>query len=602
MAKLDNYHWLFRKAPTMATLIDGDGRYLDVNDALLARLGFAREEMVGHRPAEFVSEASAQRIENEFVPTLRRTGKLENKPIALLTKSGEEVECITNSLVEHDPGGSFVRTVAIYTEAADQAKADFKYRDLYRATPAMLHTLDASGCIVTVTDHWLQKMGYTRDEVVGRPIVEFFGNADRKKFVGNRVQKVIEGGEFNNEERQMVTKAGIVLDLLMSAISDRDAAGRVNQVLVASKDVTQRNRAERALRMSLAENARLREELERERDYLREEVNVAMNFGRIVGKSPALKYMMAQIEAVAETPASVLILGESGVGKELVAREIHAQSPRADGPLVKVNCASIPKDLFESEFFGHVKGAFTGAHRDRVGRFQLADGGTIFLDEIGEIPVELQGKLLRVLQESEFERVGDDITKYVDVRVIAATNRNLERLVMSGDFREDLFYRLSVFPIEVPPLRKRGDDVIQLAQHFLEGTCQDFGRKPMMLTRNQGDEIRNYDWPGNVRELKNVIERAVILSQGNVLRLDLSMQDTSAKTDNEPESDESAAEKLILTEHDMKDLQRENILAALGQTNWRVSGKDGAAELLGVRPTTLSDRIKSFGLRRPRRD
>ncbi len=602
MAKLDNYHWLFRKAPTMATLIDGDGRYLDVNDALLARLGFAREEMVGHRPAEFVSEASAQRIENEFVPTLRRTGKLENKPIAFLTKSGEEVECITNSLVEHDPGGSLVRTVAIYTEAADQAKADFKYRDLYRATPAMLHTLDASGCIVTVTDHWLQKMGYTRDEVVGRPIVEFFGNADRKKFVGNRVQKVIEGGEFNNEERQMVTKDGIVLDLLMSAISDRDAAGRVNQVLVASKDVTQRNRAERALRKSLAENAHLREELERERDYLREEVNVAMNFGRIVGKSPALKYMMAQIEAVAETPASVLILGESGVGKELVAREIHAQSPRADGPLVKVNCASIPKDLFESEFFGHVKGAFTGAHRDRVGRFQLADGGTIFLDEIGEIPVELQGKLLRVLQESEFERVGDDITKYVDVRVIAATNRNLERLVMSGDFREDLFYRLSVFPIEVPPLRKRGDDVIQLAQHFLEGTCQDFGRKPMMLTRNQGDEIRNYDWPGNVRELKNVIERAVILSQGNVLRLDLSMQDTSAKTDNEPESDESAAEKLILTEHDMKDLQRENILAALGQTNWRVSGKDGAAELLGVRPTTLSDRIKSFGLRRPRRD
>ncbi len=602
MAKLDNYHWLFRKAPTMATLIDGDGRYLDVNDALLARLGFAREEMVGHRPAEFVSEASAQRIENEFVPTLRRTGKLENKPIALLTKSGEEVECVTNSLVEHDPGGSFVRTVAIYTEAADQAKADFKYRDLYRATPAMLHTLDASGCIVTVTDHWLQKMGYTRDEVVGRPIVEFFGNADRKKFVGNRVQKVIEGGEFNNEERQMVTKDGIVLDLLMSAISDRDAAGRVNQVLVASKDVTQRNRAERALRKSLAENAHLREELERERDYLREEVNVAMNFGRIVGKSPALKYMMAQIEAVAETPASVLILGESGVGKELVAREIHAQSPRADGPLVKVNCASIPKDLFESEFFGHVKGAFTGAHRDRVGRFQLADGGTIFLDEIGEIPVELQGKLLRVLQESEFERVGDDITKYVDVRVIAATNRNLERLVMSGDFREDLFYRLSVFPIEVPPLRKRGDDVIQLAQHFLEGTCQDFGRKPMILTRNQGDEIRNYDWPGNVRELKNVIERAVILSQGNVLRLDLSMQDTSAKTDNEPESDESAAEKLILTEHDMKDLQRENILAALGQTNWRVSGKDGAAELLGVRPTTLSDRIKSFGLRRPRRD
>jgi len=601
MAKLDDYHWLFRKVPAMATLIDGDGRYLDVNDALLDRLGFAREEMIGRRPAEFVSGASARRIESEFVPTLRRTGKLENKPIAFLTKSGEVVDCLTNSLVEHDPDGSFVRTVAIYTEATDQAKADFMYRDLYRSTPAMLHTVDSKGCVVTVTDHWLQKMGYTRDEVVGRPIVDFFSDAYRKKFIGNRLQKRIAGGGFINEERQMVTKDGIVLDLLMSAISDKDASGRVNRMLVASKDVTERNRAERALRKTVAENARLREELERERDYLREEVNVAMNFGRIVGKSAALRHMLAQVEAVAETPASVLVLGESGVGKELVARAIHAQSPRADGPLVKVNCASIPKDLFESEFFGHVKGAFTGAHRDRVGRFQLADGGTIFLDEVGEIPVELQSKLLRVLQESEFERVGDDITKSVDVRVIAATNRDLEQLVLSGKFREDLFYRLSVFPIEVPPLRKRDDDVIQLAQHFLEATCHDFGRKPMVLTRIQADEIRNYDWPGNVRELKNVIERAVILSQGNVLRLDLSLSDTSTRTASRPENDDLTPEHLILNEHDMKELQKKNLLAALGQTNWRVSGKGGAAELLGVRPTTLSDRIKTLGLRKPSR-
>ncbi len=585
----------------MATLIDGDGRYLDVNDALLERLGFARDEMIGRRPAEFVSEASARRIETEFVPTLRRTGKLENKPISFLAKSGEEVDCLTNSLVEHDPDGSFVRTVAIYTEATDQAKANFKYRDLYRSTPAMLHTVDTNGCIVAVTDHWLQKMGYGRDEVVGRPIVDFFSTAFRKKYAGNRLQKLIEGGEFSNEERQMVTKDGIVLELLMSAVSDKDASGRVSRMLVASKDVTKRNRAERALRKLLAENARLREELEQERDYLREEVNVAMNFGRMVGKSQALKFMMAQVEAVSQTPSSVLILGESGVGKELVARAIHAQSPRADGPLVKVNCASIPKDLFESEFFGHVKGAFTGAHRDRVGRFQLADGGTIFLDEVGEIPIELQGKLLRVLQESEFERVGDDITKSVDVRVIAATNRDLERLVMSGKFREDLFYRLSVFPIEVPPLRNRGDDVIQLAQHFLDATCNDFGRKPMMLTRNQADEIRSYDWPGNVRELKNVIERAVILSRGKFLRLDLSLPHGTGDTEERTGQGELTTGQSILTERDLKQLQKKNLLAALGQTNWRVSGKDGAAALLGVRPTTLADRIKSFGLRRPRR-
>ena len=372
-------------------------------------------------------------------------------------------------------------------------------------------------------------------------------------------------------------------------------------MLVASKDVTERNRAERALRDALAENAHLQKELERERDYLREEVNVAMNFGRIIGKSASLRQMLMQIEAVANTPANVLILGESGVGKELVARDIHGRSDRADSALVKVNCASVPKELFESEFFGHVKGAFTGAHRDRIGRFQLADGGTIFLDEVGEIPLELQGKLLRVLQESEFEKVGDDRTRSVDVRVIAATNRNLEKLVMDGEFREDLFYRLSVFPIEVPPLRDRRGDLVPLAQHFLEQTAAEFGRDPYRLTRAQAEAIEAYDWPGNVRELKNVIERAVILSKGNVLRLDLSLP--QGRVDSTmPSAAPHAEPQGVLTEKQMRELQKQNLLAALKQTDWRVSGKQGAAALLGVKPTTLADRIKSFGIRRPGRN
>jgi len=372
----------------------------------------------------------------------------------------------------------------------------------------MLHTVDEDGKIVAITDHWLQKLGYEREEVIGRPISDFFTVAGREALSGERLQELISQGDFNNEERQVVTKDGRVLELLVSAISDRDASGRVHRMLVASKDVTERKRAERELRITMAENARLREELERERDYLREEVNVAMNFGRIIGQSPVLQQMLKRIEAVAETPASVLVQGESGTGKELVARAIHARSSRADGPLVKVNCASIPKELFESEFFGHVKGAFTGAHRDRIGRFQLADNGTIFLDEVSEIPLELQGKLLRVLQESEFERVGDDVTRSVNVRIIAATNRDLEKLIFDGEFREDLFYRLSVFPVSVPPLRERGDDIIQLAQHFLERTCSDFGRTLLKLTRSQADKLLQYSWPGNVRELKNVIERA----------------------------------------------------------------------------------------------
>ena len=599
MPTLEDYRWLFRRAPVMATSIGNDGRYLDVNDALLDRLGYAREDMLGERPEAFVTAESAARIANEFLPTLRRTGRLEDKPITFVARDGEVVECRVNSLVEHSPHNEFIRTVAIYTESSDEARADWKYRQLYRSTPAMLHTIDSAGCIVTVTDHWLQKMGYSRDEVVGRPILDFYSEADRRRFAAGDRATLIDTHAVNNEPRQMVTEKGEVLDLLMSSIPEHDPGGQVRRTLVASKDVTARNRAERELRDALAENAQLRKELERERDYLREEVNVSMNFGRIIGGSAALRQMLAQVEAVAMTPANVLIFGESGVGKELVARAIHARSERAEAPLVKVNCASIPKELFESEFFGHVKGAFTGAHRDRVGRFQLADGGTIFLDEVGEIPLELQGKLLRVLQESEFERVGDDRTRTVDVRVIAATNRDLEKLVLDGSFREDLFYRLSVFPIEVPPLRRRSEDIVPLAQHFLEQTAADFGRESLRLTRAQAEEIEGYDWPGNVRELKNVIERAVILSKGNTLRLDLSLP--QGRSDTASTGARTSEQERVLTEKQMRELQKQNLVAALKMADWRVSGKRGAAEILGIKPTTLTDRIKSFGIRRPGR-
>ena len=592
-----DYEWLFRKAPVMSTWIAEDGAYLDVNDAMLERLGYALADMVGKRPEDFVTPETAERIEGEMRPAMRRRGRLENTPVSFITATDEIVDCVTNAFIEFDREGEFVRTIATYTEVSDQARANYKYRTLYRSTPAMLHTVDGDGRIVTVTDHWLSKLGFTRDEVLGRPVTDFMSLADQRKYRDGRLKDLIAEGEFNNLERQMVTKQGTTIDLVMSAIPHYNEDGAVDRLLVASKDVTSRNRAERELRSTLAENARLREELQLERDYLREEVNVAMNFGRIVGTSQALRRMLKRVEAVAETPASVLLQGESGVGKELVARAIHNRSPRADGPLVKVNCASIPKELFESEFFGHVKGAFTGAHRDRIGRFQLADGGTLFLDEVGEIPMELQGKLLRVLQESEFERVGDDVTRSVDVRVIAATNRNLEKLIVEGEFREDLFYRLSVFPVEVPPLRERGDDIVQLAQHFLEQTCNDFGREPLTLTRSHAASLKAYDWPGNVRELKNVIERAVILSPGKVLRLDLSLPGVS------PEADAAVAPEShdddILTDNEMRELQKANIVKALKRANWKVSGTGGAAELLGVKPTTLADRIRTFRIKRP---
>ena len=332
---------------------------------------------------------------------------------------------------------------------------------------------------------------------------------------------------------------------------------------------------------------------------MQEKLKEELAFGAIVGSSDALKRVLRQIELVAPTEASVLIEGESGTGKELIARAIHDHSARRDNALVKVNCASIPHELFESEFFGHVKGAFTGAYRDRIGRFQLADGGTLFLDEISEIPLDLQGKLLRVLQESQYERVGDDTTLSVDVRVIAATNRDLEQVVEQGGFREDLYYRLSVFPIEVPPLRDRGEDIVQLASHFLEKACLDFGHRPLTLSRQQVSLLSRYDWPGNVRELKNVIERGVILSQGKVLRLDLAMADiltSSRPRDNTPDRRETR----LLTERELVALQKENLLAALSLTNGRVSGPEGAAQLVGLKPSTFTDRTKKFGIGRTR--
>jgi PAS domain S-box-containing protein len=599
MSLEDRYQWLFRKSPAMIVSLTEDGYFLDASDAWLRRFGYTREEITTVRPQDLASEQAAKRIVEEFMPVLRRTGRLDSVPVDLLTKQRERVDCLASAIVERGAAGDYLRTVAVYTEVGQQARIEQHYRELYRATPAMLHTVDSAGRIIHVSDRWLAKLGYRREEVLGRMITDFMGKETQATLAGGKLRDVIAHGELENEPRTYVAKSGEVVEVVVSATADRDQTGAVMALLVASKDVTERNRAERQLRAAFEENARLREELERERDYLREEVQVSMNYGRIIGESPALQKMLARLEAVAQTSASVLIQGESGVGKELVAHVIHARSPRSQGPLVKVNCASIPHELFESEFFGHVKGAFTGAHRDRVGRFQLADGGTIFLDEVGEIPLDLQSKLLRVLQESEYERVGDDRTHSVDVRVIAATNRDLEQAVADGRFREDLYYRLSVFPIEVPPLRARGEDVVQIASHFLEKTCQEFGHRPLTLSRQQAALLKRYDWPGNIRELKNVIERAVILSRGKVLRLDLAMSDILTAPAAREEPSENDGERL-LTEVDMRELERSNTLLALRLAEWRVSGPNGAAKMLGVKPTTLADRMRKFKLAKPR--
>ncbi len=341
----------------------------------------------------------------------------------------------------------------------------------------------------------------------------------------------------------------------------------------------------------------LRKQLELENAYLKEEVFESRAYGDIVGQSPALRNIIQQIDLVAPTDASVLILGESGTGKELVAQEIHRRSERQGRAMVRVNCASVPRELYESEFFGHAKGAFTGAVRDRAGRFELANGGTLLLDEVGEIPLELQSKLLRVLQEGTYERIGEEKTRTADVRLIAATNRDLKVEVEAGTFRQDLFYRLNVFPIEVPPLRKRKEDIPLLAEVFLRQAALSFHRPCKGLSQGNIMALQAHDWPGNVRELLNVIERAVITSRTGDIRIDLShvQQGRSRRPDPTP----AATSTTVVTDAEMKRRDRENVLAALTQANWRVHGPGGAAELLGVRPTTLASRIKRMGLTKP---
>lgn len=368
--------------------------------------------------------------------------------------------------------------------------------------------------------------------------------------------------------------------------------GRLAGAVIIFRDISQRHEADERLRSALAEVDTLRERLQRENAYLQEEMALERNHRGVVGQSGAIRKILSQVELVAKTDAAVLVTGESGTGKELIASAIHEASERNARPLIRVNCAAIPRELFESEFFGHVRGAFTGALRDRVGRFELADGGTLFLDEVAEIPLELQGKLLRVLQEGQFERVGEERTRRVDVRIIAATNKDLRREVREGRFREDLYFRLDVFPIVSVPLRERVEDIPLLALHFLSGAQRKLKVEGLVLSEGDVQRLRAYDWPGNVRELQNVIERAAILARNGRLFIAL------------PEGKRSAAASpvpvplagSILTEAGRRERDRASILAALASAGGKVSGPAGAAAILGIPATTLASRIKTLGI------
>ncbi|MEJ2157902.1 MAG: sigma 54-interacting transcriptional regulator [Desulfobacteraceae bacterium] len=372
-----------------------------------------------------------------------------------------------------------------------------------------------------------------------------------------------------------------------ATLSRTDADGASSYILIL-RNINDRLEAEEKIQA-----------LGRETKRLRAEIRSLSNVEDIIGTSLPLMRVLKEVDQVAATDATVLIIGETGTGKELIARAIHGNSHRRDNPMIRVNCAAIPEGLIESEFFGHERGAFTGATQKREGRFAMADHGTIFLDEVAELTLDLQAKLLRVLQEGEFEPVGSGKTRKVDVRVIAATHRDLKSEVTAGRFREDLYFRLSVFPLELPPLRKRGDDVLLLSAAFTEKAARRMGRKIDPLSPADRERLKRYEWPGNVRELQNVIERAVITATGDRLNLDRALPETAShkKRDDQP-ADESRLSG-ILTAEQFQALERDNLLRAMTASGWRVSGKDGAARLLGIPPSTLNSRLKALGLKRP---
>ena len=445
-------------------------------------------------------------------------------------------------------------------------------------------------------------LGWRAEELAGRNIHNLIHHSheDGSRYTVKAcpIYAAFHDGEIHHVDNEVFWRkdgSAFPVEYTSTPITDN---GRLVGAVVVFRDVSDRRQAEMQLRQALNQVETLKARLEMENAYLQEEIREEYSYKEIVGKSAAINTIIRQIELVAKTDANVLISGESGTGKELIARAIHDGSTRRDRPLIRVNCASIPRDLFESEFFGHVKGAFTGAIKDRAGRFELADGGTLFLDEVGEIPPELQSKLLRVLQEQQFERVGDNQTRHVDVRIIAATNRDLKQAVMDNDFREDLYFRLNVFPIVSPALRERLEDVPLLASHFLSRACQQFNKPGLSITVADMQRLQSYAWPGNIRELINVVERGVILSNQTKINIDLpeialDLQNIITK---DLTSDTCASN--VLTDGERYKRDRENIINALKQSQGKVFGKGGAAELLAVKPTTLASRIKRLRIRK----
>ncbi|ALP54735.1 Fis family transcriptional regulator [Candidatus Tenderia electrophaga] len=452
-----------------------------------------------------------------------------------------------------------------------------------------IYGLDAEGAATFVNPAAERMTGWSAQETIGQQIhyMHHHSRLDGSPYPHDQcpIYHAISDGEVHHDVADEVFwhRDGTPFPVEYTSTPIYEGE-RLTGAVVVFKDISERKRTEAELLAAFREVERLKEQLQEQNSYLQAEIREDHNFGEIVGTSAPVQRMLRKIRQVADTDATVLVQGESGTGKELIAHAIHDHSPRRERPLIKVNCAAISAGLVESELFGHEKGAFTGALQERKGRFELADGGTLFLDEIGELAPETQVKLLRVLQEQEFERVGSGTPIRVDVRIIAATNRDLARTVAAGQFREDLFYRLNVFPIEAPPLRARNGDIPLLARHFLQRAARRFGKPLRGFRTGALEALQQYRWPGNIRELQNVIERAAILADGPSV-------DVSGLLPQTP-----AAERVDGALQSLETVERAHISRALAYCGGVIAGPKGAARILGLHPNTLRSRMLKLGI------
>ncbi len=574
--------------------VDSEGRFHRVNQAACVLHGMTRGELLGSTVWD-VTSAYTEAGWKDFWKALRRE-KSMIKESHHVRKDGTRfpVEVLV-SFVEVDGKEfccAFVRDITRRKRAEQTIHtAEERLRTIFEASNDAIFIVDLDeDRIVQVNRQACRITGYERDELEGLAVSRI--HPEEMPRLRKFADEVYGKGAGRSEEFSCLAKSGSSVPVEISASVLRFQ--EENCLMVIARDITERKRAEGELKGAYEQVKQLKDRLMAENIYLQDEIRGTQKEDGVLTDDPAFKQVLEKAERVAGTSAAVLIFGETGTGKELVARAIHARSARRDRPLVKVNCAALPTHLIESELFGHEKGAFTGASSRRQGRFELASGGTLFLDEIGELPLELQSKLLRVLQEGEFERLGGMETIKVDVRIIAATNRDLAHAVEKGEFREDLYYRLNVFPLEVPPLRQRPKDIPLLAKHFVEKHAPRIGVPVRPIAEATVRKMQSYRWPGNVRELENLIERSLIVCPGS----ELSIEDADLRSDRSGSPGRTEGE--TPGSRTLEDVEKTMIAEALQESGGVIEGKSGAATRLGIPPSTLRERMRKYGLQRKR--